>query len=108
MLGPARPEARKLMGGLTGLVRGIAIGSWHAGDRLLCRRVRCGPAPPGPALGRGWSVRLDPLCMGPKFHLREWIQFDGRLESGVQSCSRIAGSMACSEYLLLPSNRCRM
>ena len=106
MLGPARPEARKLMGGLTGLVRGIAIGSaplviascaavFGAG-----RLRRSGPRP-------GLEVWSHPLCMGPKFHLREWIQFDGRLESGVQSCSRIAGSMACSESSL-PSNRYRM
>jgi hypothetical protein len=33
----------------------------------------------------GREVRSHPLCMGPKFHFGEWIQFDGRLESGVES-----------------------
>ena len=52
----------------------------------------------------GWQVWSHPLCMGPKPHFGEWIQFDGRLESGVESCSRIAGSLACSESSS-PSNR---
>jgi hypothetical protein len=84
------------MGGLAGLVRGIAIGSVPRVIASCAAVFGAGPSPPvRPRPGR--EVRSHPLCIGPKFHFGEWIQFDGRLESGVESCSLIAGSLACSE-----------
>ena len=91
------------MGGLAGLVRGIAIGTVPLVIASCAAVFGAGPAPPvRPRRGR--EVWSHPLCMGPKFHFGEWIQFDGRLESGVEPCSRIAGSLACSESSS-PSNR---
>jgi hypothetical protein len=69
-----------------GLVRGIAIGSVPLVNASCAAVFGAGPGPPvGPRRGR--EVWTHPLCMGPKFHFGEWIQFDGRLDSWAESCS---------------------